>query len=604
MPVSKLNKVREFLNLRIYASKSAALLVLMFLTFFVSIIAIGSIIYYYGFEKTHESIYYCQLIIRISFAFYIFRFLFRVFYEFSPVQFIKQNYFEALLMVILIISGIIVEISGISFFTADPEFNGMFVVSSLSILIIQLIFFTILMLDIAKASQRIGLLNLGPSALLALSFIILIFSGAGLLMLPEMTVDRNIRFIDALFTSCSASCVTGLIVVDTATFFTLKGKIIIMILIQLGGLNIITFATYFATFYKSSGLKYQSLMKDLLSSDKVSENRRLLWDIILFSFIMEALGSITLFFQWGDAVEFTSLRQHIFFSVFHTVSAFNNAGFALFTDNLYEESVRHLYGLQLTIATLIFFGGLGFSVMHDIFAPKTILDRLKYPWKKLKVNTKLALFTSLILIFVGALMFYILEYDNTVDHSSVFGSIVSSIFQSVTTRTAGYNTVDFTQLGQPILIIMIMLMFIGASPGSTGGGIKTTTFALLFKSAITTLRGKKNIEIFKSNISYDCIDRAYSLLLFAIVLILGSAFLLTITEPGVPFLDLLFEETSAFGTVGLSTGITADLSDAGKNIIVTSMYIGRIGPLTMALLLIRRKGSNNYRYSNAHVQIG
>jgi trk system potassium uptake protein len=604
MPVSKLNKVREFLNLRIYSSKSSALLVLMFLTFFVSIIAIGSIIYYYGFEKTQESIYYCQLIIRISFAFYIFRFLFRIFYEFSPVQFVKQNFFEALLMVILIISGIVVEISGISFFSAEPEFNGMFVVSSLSILIIQLVFFTILMLDIAKASQRIGLLNLGPSALLALSFIILIFSGAGLLMLPEMTVDHNIRFIDALFTSCSASCVTGLIVVDTATFFTLKGKIIIMILIQLGGLNIITFATYFATFYKSSGLKYQSLMKDLLSSDKVSENRRLLWDIILFSFIMEAIGSITLFFQWGDAVGFTSLRQHIFFSVFHTVSAFNNAGFSLFTDNLYEESIRHLYGLQLTIATLIFFGGLGFSVMHDIFAPKTILDRLKYPWKKLKVNTKLALFTSLILIFVGALMFYILEYDNTVDHSSVFGSIVSSIFQSVTTRTAGYNTVDFTTLGQPILIIMIMLMFIGASPGSTGGGIKTTTFALLFKSAITTLKGKKNIEIFKSNISYDCIDRAYSLLLFAIVLILGSAFLLTITEPDVPFLNLLFEETSAFGTVGLSTGITADLSDAGKNIIVTSMFIGRIGPLTMALLLIRRKGSNNYRYSNANVMIG
>lgn len=604
MSISRINKIREYLNLRIYASKSPALFTIKILTFIVSFIAIGSIIYYYGFEKTATSIYYCQLIIRISFVFYIFRFLFRIFYEFSPVEFIKQNYFEALLMVILIIGGILVEALGVSFYTTDPEFNGVFFVSSLSILIIQLIFFTIFLLDVAKASQRIGLLNMGPSALLALSFIILIFSGAGLLMMPEMTVDHNIRFIDALFTSCSASCVTGLIVVDTATFFTMKGKIIIMILIQLGGLNIITFATYFATFYKSSGLKYQSLMKDLLSTDKVSENRRLLWDIILFSFIMEAIGAITLFFQWGDSVEFSNLRQKIFFSVFHTVSSFNNAGFALFTDNLYEESVRHLYGLQLTIATLIFFGGLGFSVMHDIFAPKSIMERLKYPWKKLRVNSKLSLYTSLILVFVGALLFYILEYDNTVDQSSVIGSIVSSIFQSVTTRTAGYNTVDFTQLGQPILIIMIMLMFIGASPGSTGGGIKTTTFALLFKSAITTLRGKKHIEIYKSTISYECIDRAYSLLLFAIVLILGSAFLLTITEPDVPFLSLLFEETSAFGTVGLSTGITADLSEAGKYIIITSMFIGRIGPLTLALLLIRRKGSNNYTYPNANVLIG
>jgi potassium uptake TrkH family protein len=507
-------------------------------------------------------------------------------------------------MVILTFSGFAVELFGFSFFAAEPQFNGMLFVSSLSVLVIQLFFFIILILDIAKASQRIGLLNLGPSALLALSFIILIFAGAGLLMLPEMTVDHSIRFVDALFTSCSASCVTGLIVVDTATFFTLKGKIIIMLLIQLGGLNIITFATYFTTFYKSSGLKYQSLLKDLLSTEKVTENRRLLWDIILFSLIIEAIGSITLFFQWGDAVEFTSIRQQIFFSMFHTVSAFNNAGFALFTNNLYEESVRHLYGLQITIATLIFFGGLGFTVMHDIFAPKTILDRFRYPWKKLKVNTKIVLFTSIILVIFGAVMFYILEYNNTLDRSSIFGSIVSAVFQSVTTRTAGYNTVDFTQLGQPILIIMIMLMFIGASPGSTGGGIKTTTFAMLFKSAITTLRGKKNIEIFKSNISFDCIDRAYSLLLFAIIVILGSAFLLTITEPGVPFLDLLFEETSAFGTVGLSTGITADLSDAGKYIIITSMFIGRIGPLTLALSLIRRKGSNNYRYANANVMIG
>jgi potassium uptake TrkH family protein len=564
----------------------------------------GSIIYYYGFPKTTESIYFCQLIIRVSFGFYIFRFLFRIFYEFSPIEFIKQNYFEAILMVILTFSGFAVELFGFSFFAAEPQFNGMLFVSSLSVLVIQLFFFIILILDIAKASQRIGLLNLGPSALLALSFIILIFAGAGLLMLPEMTVDHSIRFVDALFTSCSASCVTGLIVVDTATFFTLKGKIIIMLLIQLGGLNIITFATYFTTFYKSSGLKYQSLLKDLLSTEKVTENRRLLWDIILFSLIIEAIGSITLFFQWGDAVEFTSIRQQIFFSMFHTVSAFNNAGFALFTNNLYEESVRHLYGLQITIATLIFFGGLGFTVMHDIFAPKTILDRFRYPWKKLKVNTKIVLFTSIILVIFGAVMFYILEYNNTLDRSSIFGSIVSAVFQSVTTRTAGYNTVDFTQLGQPILIIMIMLMFIGASPGSTGGGIKTTTFAMLFKSAITTLRGKKNIEIFKSNISFDCIDRAYSLLLFAIIVILGSAFLLTITEPGVPFLDLLFEETSAFGTVGLSTGITADLSDAGKYIIITSMFIGRIGPLTLALSLIRRKGSNNYRYANANVMIG
>ena len=578
-------------------------MILRILSIIVTFTAMGSIIYYYGYEKTTESTIICQLIIRISFIFYILRFLFKIFYEFSPIEFIKQNIFEASLMLVLIICGVAIEFFGFPFFTENQSLKELPIVGSFSILIIQLFFFIILIIDVAKASQRIGLLNLGPAALLSLSFIILIFSGAGLLLLPEMSIDHSISFVDALFTSCSASCVTGLIVVDTATFFTFKGKVIIMILIQLGGLNIITFATYFTTFYRSSGLKYQSLLKDLLSTDKITENRQLLWDIILFSLIIEMIGAITIFFQWGS-LHFDSLKHQIFYSIFHTISAFNNAGFTLFTDNLYEETIRYSYGLQLTIATLIVFGGLGFTVMHDIFSPESIRARLRYPWKKLKVNTKLSVITSLILIAVGALFFYILEYDNTVDQSSIFGSFVSSIFQSVTTRTAGFNTVDMTSVGQPILIIMIMLMFIGASPGSTGGGIKTTTFALLFTSAIATLRRKKNIEVFKSNISFDCVDRAYSLLLFAIVVIMLSAFMLTITEPDMPFIGLLFEEVSAFGTVGLSTGITPDLSNAGKYIIIATMFIGRIGPLTLALALIKRRASAKYRYSNANVLIG
>ena len=184
------------------------------------------------------------------------------------------------------------------------------------------------------------------------------------------------------------------------------------------------------------------------------------------------------------------------------------------------------------------------------------------------------------------------------------GQITSSIFQSVTTRTAGFNSVDFAQLGQPILFIMIILMFIGASPGSTGGGIKTTTFAMLFKSAMATLRGKKNVEMFKHTISFDLIDRAYSVFLFAITLVIISTFLLSITEPGIPFIKLLFEEVSAFGTVGLSTGITPFLTDASKYILILSMFIGRVGPLTLALSLTRSRSHANYKYSNANILIG
>lgn len=604
MPISTLNKIREYLNLKIYSSKKRALIILRLLTVFVTFAAMSSIIYYYGFEKTAMTVFYCQLIIRISFVFYIFRFLIKLFYEFSPLQFLKQNLFETIVMLMLILSGVTVELFDFAIFTPHPPDWTEPSITPFSIFILQFIFFVILMIDIGRASQNIGLLNLSPSSLLSLSFILLIFVGAALLMMPEMTVNRSIRFIDALFTSCSASCVTGLTVVDTATEFTLKGKIVIMILIQLGGLNIITFATYFATFYRSSGIKYQSMLKDLLSTEKITENRRLLWDIFLFTFFIELAGSVLLFFQWGPNVQFSSVYQQAFYSVFHTISAFNNAGFALFTDNLYDEAIRQSYGLQMTIAVLIFFGGLGFSVMHDIFAPGTIMERIKNPWKKLKVNTKLALFTSLALIFSGSVLFYILEYDNTIDGSNILGSVITSVFQSVTTRTAGFNTVDFSQLGQPILTVMIMLMFIGASPGSTGGGIKTTTFALLFKSAITTLRGKKNIEIYKTTISFDLIDRAYSLLLFGLVVVMISTMMLTITEPDIEFQKLLFEEVSAFGTVGLSTGITMGLSDAGKLIIIFSMFIGRIGPLTLVMSLLKRRVNNNYRYANANVLIG
>jgi potassium uptake TrkH family protein len=532
------------------------------------------------------------------------RFISRIFYDFSPKEFIKQNLFEAFLIFILIVGGISLEVFHFSFFYGLENDPGQLISGPYFAIVLQFFFVIVFLIDIAKGAQRLGFLNIGPSALLALSFVLLILGGAGLLMLPEMTTEHHIRFVDALFTSCSASCVTGLAVVDTATFFTLKGKIIIMLLIQLGGLNIITFATYFTSFYRSSGLKYQSMLKDMLSTDNMLENRRLLKDIMLFTLIIEGIGATMLFFQWGDHIEFQSFGQRAFYSVFHSISAFNNAGFALFTDNLYEECIRNAYGLQFTIAFLIFFGGLGFTVMHDVFSPNEIRNRWKHPHKRIKVNSKLALYTSIILVFVGAILFYFLEYDNTVDQSSVLGSITSSIFQSVTTRTAGFNTVDFTKLGQPILLVMIVLMFIGASPGSTGGGIKTTTFAVLFKSAITTLKRKKNVEMFKSTIPYDCIDRAYSLLLFAIVVIMFSTFLLTIFEPDIPFLNLMFEEVSAFGTVGLSTGITFDLTDASKYVLIFTMFIGRTGPLTLALSFILRKGNNSYQYAKANVLIG
>ena len=605
MTREQIDRIREIINIRLYNNKTFVLKSLQGLSIIVSIIAILSIIYYHGFPASSQIIRINYLIITYSFWFYIFKFLLKVFYDFHPILYIRKNWFEGSILLIVFIDSISKWIFGEHIVNAIfmalkmPHFTSYFII------FIQLYFFIIVAIELAKASRHIAIFRLGTSALLALSFVLLIMGGALLLYLPEMTVTGHIRFIDAFFTSTSACCVTGLTCVDTVSTFSLKGKIIIMILVQLGGINIISFATFFATFNRdSSGLRYQSILKDLITTDQVSDTRNILRNIIFFSIFIEFIGAVSLFFTWSPKIEFHNFSEKVFFSIFHAVSAFNNAGFALFTDNLYDVTLRSAYSFQMIIAALIFFGGLGFIAMQDIFGLKNIQHRYRLPWKKLMLGTKVALYTSFILIISGAVLFYLLERNGAIRGHSPVGAMVISIFQSVTTRTAGFNSVDFSRLGQPILIFMMFLMFIGASPGSTGGGIKTTTFTIIVKSAISTIRGKKDVELLKHSIPNDLIDKAYSIALFSMTLIFGSAFLLSITESNFGFLNLLFEEVSAFGTVGLSTGITSGLSDPGKMIIITSMYIGRIGTLTLAMALTKKAFYINYRYSKANIIVG
>jgi trk system potassium uptake protein len=604
MKQEQIDNIREFINIRLYNNKVVVLRLLQILSILVSVIAILTIIYYHGFPETKQSIHFTYIIISGSFWFYIFKFFIKIFYDFHPIDYIRKNWFEGTIMLVVFLDSISKLLFGEHIVNAVflalnmPHFTAYY------ILFIQFYLFIIVAIEIAKASQHIAIFRLGPSALLSMSFILIITVGGLLLFMPEMTVAGHIRFIDAFFTSTSACCVTGLTCVDTVTTFSLKGKIIIMILIQLGGINIISFATFFATFYRDTGLRYQSILKDLVTTDQLSDTRNILRRIVFFSVLIEFIGATALFFTWGSHAVFHNLSEKVFFSVFHSVSAFNNAGFALFTDNLYDVTIRHSYMLQMVIASLIFFGGLGFIAMQDIFGFSNIRTRIKIRWKKLMVGTKVALFTSFILIISGAVLFYFLERNGAARGYSPIGAIVISIFQSVTTRTAGFNSVDFSRLGQPILIFMMLLMFVGASPGSTGGGIKTTTFAVIVKSAISTIRGKKNVEILKHSISTDLIDKSYSIALFSITLIFISAFILSITESNFGFLNLLFEEVSAFGTVGLSTGITSGLSDIGKIIIITSMYVGRIGTLTLALALTKKAFYTKYYYPKVNMMVG
>jgi len=599
-----INRIRESINIRLYDHKSYVVRSLHVASIIVSIVAITAIIYQHGFPKTPYNLQLTERIIEFSLIFYVLKFLVRIFYDFHPVDFIKDNRFEAILLSLVAVDQFVSLFTGshlIQQFLIGIGFPGIHTYYNL---FIQFYFFLIIAVELGKAGRFIDYIRIGPSGLLALSFIFIILSGAGLLLLPEMTVS-GISPIDALFTSTSACCVTGLVVVDTSLCFTLKGKTIIMLLIQVGGLNIISFATLFATFYRNSaGVKMQSLIKDLVSTDKLSNTRELLRKIFLYSIFIELSGAVLLFITWPNELIFKGIGEKLYFSIFHSVSAFNNAGFGLFTDNLYDITVRHAYNLQLVIAALIFLGGIGFIVLEDVFGIRNIRERRKVKWKRLQAHSRIALYTSVILVVAGAVVFYLVEYDNTIKGYGVYGSIVSSIFQSVTCRTAGYNTVDFTRLGQPILIFMMFLMFVGASPGSTGGGIKTTTFSVILRSAISTIKGRKNVEIVKHTISNDTISRAYSIALFSISLIFISTFVLSITEPDKSFLSLLFEEISAFGTVGLSTGITSSLSFAGKSIIILTMYIGRIGTLTLALAITKRVVFTKYRYSEINVLVG
>jgi len=604
MPFRIVSHVREKFNLFIWDNQVLISRLFSIMSMVVSTIAILSVILYYGFPVSSNTYYWTQFIIKGSFIFYVIKYFVFIVLNFKIRAYIRKTWFEGIVVFFLLTNFALIYFGNFHIINTLSELLKIKHLGSYSLLFIQFYFFIFILIELSKASKFLSSINLGPSALMLISFVILITSGSLLLLMPEMTV-HGIKYIDALFTSTSACCVTGLTSVDTATCFTLKGKFVIMLLIQFGGINIISFATFFATFSSgSSGLKNQSILKDILSVDQISSTRTLLQEIIFFSIGIELIGAILMYTYWSYTGSLNGQGETIFYSIFHSVSAFNNAGFGLWTNNIYDTTIRHQYFIHVVIMFLIFFGGLGFMAMQDIFDPRKIIQRRKTKWKKLQLTTSVALQTSIGLIIIGAVFFFFLEQNKSIAGESRIGQIVASFFQSVSARTAGFNSIDMSLVGQPMLIIFIILMFIGASPGSTGGGIKTTTFYVLFKSAVATLTGKKNIEVKKHTISFTLVDQAYTIVLFSISLIFISTFMLTITESDIDFMKLLFEEVSAFGTVGLSTGITSGLSDGGKIILICTMYIGRVGTLTLGLALAKKALSNKYKYSHGHILIG
>ena len=445
--------------------------------------------------------------------------------------------------------------------------------------------------------------KLDPTQVMIMGFAIIILIGAFILNLPISTKNgESIGFLDALFTSTSAVCVTGLVVVDTATYWNFFGQLVIIFLIQIGGLGFMTITTMFAIIArKKINLRERLLIQESLNQVDLSGLVKLSKYIIFMTFSIEGIGAILLSTVFIPQFGFL---KGIFYSIFHSISAFCNAGFDLMGEVSGEFSSLTYYfnnfTVTITVSLLIIFGGLWFPVILDVFKNRK--------FKKLNTHSKLVLSSSAFLILSAMLFILILEFDNpdTLGKLEFKDKILASLFQSVTTRTAGFNTIDLTFMKESTLFFIFIFMIIGASPASTGGGIKTTTFAVLILEVKSFIRQKQDIEIYNRRVSVGAIRKSLSIFLIAICVISLGTLIISITEPHFTLLEAGFEVVSAFATVGLSIGGSASLSVLGKLFIIIFMFIGRVGSLTFftALLIRKNKKKTLIRYPEDKIIVG
>ena len=448
-----------------------------------------------------------------------------------------------------------------------------------------------------------------PAIVFVGSFFILAILGAFLLMLPSATTN-GISFTNALFTATSSVCVTGLAVLDTSKDFTIVGQSVILVLIQLGGLGILTFTSFFAFFFRgSSSFKEGLNTRDFIAQDGLKDVFRAALNVVIFTMSLEIIGAIIIY---SSVLENTVIKDKIFFSVFHSISAFCNAGFSILPSGLFQESIRFNYSFQWIIMILIIFGGLGHNIIFNFYKKIKIsvlelfkIERIHKRVNIITLNTKIVIYTTTILLFLGWVGFFISEYNNTMlEHTTLIGKLTNSAFNSVSPRTAGFNVIDYSQMTVPSLLFVIFLMWIGASPASTGGGIKTSTFALAMLNIFTVARGKTRIEIFGKRISSESTSRAFAILCISLVVISISIMALLIFEPkDTPILSIIFECFSAYSTVGLSLNFTPTLTEGSKYIIILIMFIGRIGMLNLMIGLLRQINHQFYEYPKENILI-
>ncbi|MDD3363503.1 MAG: TrkH family potassium uptake protein [Syntrophomonas sp.] len=435
--------------------------------------------------------------------------------------------------------------------------------------------------------------HMTPAQLLVLSFLSIILIGSLLLCTPWAVQNGQVHYLTALFTATSAVCVTGLVVVDTATHWTHFGQVVIIILIQIGGLGVMSFATFFALLFGwKIHFRQRLIMQQAINQSSVGGIVKIFRYLLITTFSIEAIASLILTIHWTPLLGF---KKALWFGIFHSVSAFNNAGFDLFGNFRSLTEFTTDVTVNLVISSLIIMGGLGFVVLYEIFHYK----------KKgtLSLHARVVLITTAILIIAGTIILFLSEYNHALKDLTLGGKLLASYFQSVSPRTAGFNSIDLNSLFLSSQLVIILLMFIGGSPGSTAGGIKTSTFALLWIAIVSQLRGKKDNEIFQRQIPNNDMFQALTITLLSGFTLITMTFLLSLTHQA-DLTQIIFEVASALGTVGLTLGLTTQLTPTAQLLIILTMFLGRIGPLTIGFALAYKRKQPEIHYPKGKIMIG
>ena len=556
----------------------------------------------------------------------------RLFNSVSVRDFLRGNWFEVPLLIGL---GIAVFGAGRWFGKAAPAEVQHIAVGIY--LVLQVV------TKLCRTTVNLAASGRNPTRTLIASFLVLIISGAGLLMLPKASAagKENLSFVDALFTATSATCVTGLIVKNTGEDFSMMGQLIILTLIQLGGLGIVVFGAVFALLLgQALSLRESVAMQDLLSARTLGRMNRIIAFIFVGTLLIEAVGAVSMFGMWDEVPgRAGNLQEQWFCSVFHSISAFCNAGFSLFSNSM--VSYNRSWQVYLVMAPLIILGGLGFGVHYDLFnIAAGRVKRFFKGWfnkeyrfsreapKRMGLQTKIVLSVSACLIVLGTLAILLFErYASPVRSqmpepsapatmgisNEASGSnpaknpgVLGALFQSITARTAGFNTVDISALSASSKIVLTLFMFVGGSPGSTAGGIKTVTLAVVIMTAVAALRKRQEVEMFRRSVRIVVVGRAITVTLLFVVVLFGATLALSITESanGFTMSEIMFEAGSALGTVGLTTGITPSLTIVGKLIIIVVIFVGRLGPLTLLAALTFNLKPVKYNYPDEAIIVG